>query len=82
MAYIHTHRKKLIWRCWYLLAVGIIKVHLGVDIQPSGIDRTHLIRKKNKAPKKDQAITRTILEKKFSRIKESLKEQIYPLKKV
>ena len=38
------------------LSINIINEHLGLDIQPSDIDRTHRIGNKNKARKKGRAI--------------------------
>ena len=38
------------------LSINIIKEHLGLDIQPSDIDRTQRIGNKNKARKKGRAI--------------------------
>ena len=39
------------------LSISIINEHLGLDIQPSGIDRTHRTGNKNKVRKKGRAIT-------------------------
>ena len=38
------------------LSINIINEHLGLDIQPSDIDRTHRIGNKHKARKKGRAI--------------------------
>ena len=38
------------------LSINIINEHLGLDIQPSDIDRTHRIGNKHKAHKKGRAI--------------------------
>ena len=48
-------RRKSKWSYWPL-SVNIINEHLGLDIQPSDIDRTHRIGNKNKTRKKDRAI--------------------------
>ena len=68
------------------LSTNVINEHLGLDIRPSDIDRTHRIGNKNKAHKKGPAIiikvTRYNTRKKVLMNKKSLKEQIYLLQKV
>ena len=63
------------------LSISTINEHLGLDIQPSDIDRMHRIGDKNKARRTGRAIiikfTITILKKKVSWKKKSLKEEIY-----
>ena len=66
-----------------ILSINIINEHLGLDIQPSDIDRTHRIGNKNITRKKGRAIIikfiRYNTRKKVFRNIESLKEQIYHL---
>ena len=66
-----------------ILSINIINEHLGLDIQPSDIDRTHRIGNKNITRKKGRAIIIKFIryntrKKVFMNI-ESLKEQIYHL---
>ena len=62
------------------LSMGIVNAHLGLDIQPSDVDRTHCIGDKNKARKKFRAL---IIKFTWCNIrKKVLKQQTYLLQKV